>query len=235
MAFPVVEAGSNGRNESSATTHSVTLPAGVAAGDLLLIFFATRYDTAITGPAGWTQVFQPVYSTYCRIACFSIIASGGETLASVTTAGNTRTGFVCYRISGASGNVEFGSAVFQTGSHDVAPVTASWGVKDNLFLAMCGKTEANTLSYWPSTHTLHRTKNLWLDGNAANVFVCARTEAVATHDAGSFTFGGLSRGIATPLVVEPGGSPPAPGQLPLINRIRTGGGLSSIIKSGGQL
>jgi PKD repeat protein len=43
-------------NNGSRTSHVVTIPAGVQAGDQLVLFLTTNSDVAITGPSGWSEV-----------------------------------------------------------------------------------------------------------------------------------------------------------------------------------
>jgi hypothetical protein len=40
--------------DSGSTTHAVSLPAGISAGDLLLMCFVRHDQGAITTPSGWT-------------------------------------------------------------------------------------------------------------------------------------------------------------------------------------
>ena len=58
MAFPVVAATSNSANSGGGTSHAVSLPAGIEAGNLLLVFFATDGDNTISNWGGFTEIFN---------------------------------------------------------------------------------------------------------------------------------------------------------------------------------
>ena len=67
-------------NTASASTVTVTLGTAATAGNLLVCFVQARVGTtAITGPAGFTQLGSQVNGTNCSIAVFYKTAAGGET------------------------------------------------------------------------------------------------------------------------------------------------------------
>lgn len=88
---------------SSGSTLSITLPADVAAGDELLVFFSitgAAYAPVNTPPSGWTQVFGYVPATtssyhylYRRRAVGN---EGGQTYSWLCAAGNIPWGFAQY-------------------------------------------------------------------------------------------------------------------------------------------
>jgi hypothetical protein len=76
---------SSSYNGSSASSHSVTMPATFAAGDLLICPFATGSAQAISSFTGWTDLNTG--GTARRI--YYKIASGGDTASIVLSGANT--------------------------------------------------------------------------------------------------------------------------------------------------
>ena len=56
MSSPVVESYSNGNTSVASTSHTVTFPSGLTAGDLMVCFFCRNSSNTITDPAGWTEL-----------------------------------------------------------------------------------------------------------------------------------------------------------------------------------
>ena len=94
-------------NENTATTtHHVTLPSGVAANDLLIVFWADNQSPAtLTAPDGWTQLYNDAHFEWINGVTFSNriawykIASGGETELTVTTSAASVSAHNAYRIA----------------------------------------------------------------------------------------------------------------------------------------
>jgi hypothetical protein len=113
MAYPVVEAFSKYNGVTRATTHSVTLPSGIVAGELLIAFpTAEGARLNSTNASGWntalTFTWAPSGTTYRR-SVFARIATAdaNDNLSISTTNGGPDGRLVCvvYRISGWGGNL----------------------------------------------------------------------------------------------------------------------------------
>ena len=77
----------------NSATGRVTIPAGVQAGDALLLFATTNTNTNVTtGPAGWTFVGEQISGADLRTRLYSKVAGLGEgnTQVSLTYAGSTK-------------------------------------------------------------------------------------------------------------------------------------------------
>lgn len=75
-ATPTVRSTSSKLSYPSGFGDVLTLPSGVAAGDLLLIFFVINASVTLTTPSGWSLVASS--STTVRTAIYSRIADGSE-------------------------------------------------------------------------------------------------------------------------------------------------------------
>ncbi|QNE23289.1 PKD domain-containing protein [Kribbella qitaiheensis] len=143
-AGAVTFVGSNGVN-TNATQFPVTVPAGVAAGDLLLLFFSDNDPVpTVTGPAGWTQV-QTIASSGQSGRVWRKLATaadaGTQALVATSTLTKANATLVAYR--GTNGTVSASAAGSETvlqATHTTPTVTATvdgsrlisyWGEKSS--------------------------------------------------------------------------------------------------------
>ncbi len=141
MTFPVVEATNTSVTDPSSTSHTVNLPAGVAAGDILIVFLQT--SSTITGPvvfpAGWTGLYSHAGASSAHSAAGWRKATGGESTVVLTTPDNARSTHNSYRISGAADpeTDQAPEAAVNTGANP-PNVTPTGGAKDYLWLTFNG-------------------------------------------------------------------------------------------------
>lgn len=109
MAFPVTQTSSSGAQNTSTTSHPVTLPSGVTAGDLILVCFSlTDFSGTLTATAtaGWTLSVAGRGSAAGNSSPTSYyawkIATGSDAL-TFTSSANAWSTYVALRISGATG------------------------------------------------------------------------------------------------------------------------------------
>lgn len=164
MAFPVVETTNQGhQNTSLETSHTVTLPATIAAGDLLIVLFAFKPGTAneATFPAGWTQFFdvESVSGSAVKMVGAWRDADGAEGASiTVTTSESTRMAFASYRISGADDPAtnppEAATAILNnTINPDPPSLTPTGGSKEYLWLAAFTSSQGRITSTLPTNYT----------------------------------------------------------------------------------
>lgn len=112
---PVIEGVAVTYFSANQTTHTVNLPAGIASGDLLLLWFNKDGGTGtITTPSGWAIAISTITATDQSIL-FSKTASGSEgTTVSVTTSISESSTCIAYRISGWTEVVYNNSTVIGT-------------------------------------------------------------------------------------------------------------------------
>jgi hypothetical protein len=137
-SYPVAQATAVGESAGSAATENVPLPAGIVAGDLLLLLFRGG-NTSVATPAGWTSLYNNIVSVGPRGAIFYKIASGAEGAAVALTqgvAGIKET--IAYRITGHDPAVapEFATVVNNTNAPNPPSLTPSWGSKRTLWFAV---------------------------------------------------------------------------------------------------
>lgn len=134
MTFPVV-AGTNTSTQTSATSHTVNLPASIAAGDLLIVLFgwpATADD--VSTPSGWTQFMNVLNNT--RLYGFYRVADGGEgSTLTVTSSSSAASRHNSYRITGYQGTLEVATATGSSTTPNPPNLAPSWGAEDTLWIA----------------------------------------------------------------------------------------------------
>jgi len=162
--FPVVESTTTGQSNANTTSHSVTLPATVNSGDLLVAVFTVDGNSAVTwdnATAGtWTELFNTTGSTAVRHLVRYKVADGTEdglTL-SIGTA-SEQASWRILRISGTTGNIEAGTpaTAASTDTHAEFPntpsLTPSWGSKKTLWIATLGTDdETNVVVNQPNNY-----------------------------------------------------------------------------------
>ena len=95
-------AATNTSNETSDTTsHTITLPAGISAGDLLIIFFASDGDNTISDWDGFTEIFNKNWGTANSLSVAWKKAAGSDSNPTITTTSNETSSHITYRIKGA--------------------------------------------------------------------------------------------------------------------------------------
>jgi hypothetical protein len=161
MAAPNVVATSQGHNGAVNDDEVVvTLPADIAAGDLVLIFL-TANNASATAPAGWTMVDseQSVGNIWGHV--LGKVAAGGETTVTVTLSTTATASYVCYRYGGPFPSLA--SCVESASDHDLgypmggadAPnLSPSWGSAECSWVWYAGSSNNNyDIEDWPSGWT----------------------------------------------------------------------------------
>lgn len=146
MAFPQVLNGQADAQATNSTSHVVSLPSTVNAGDRLILLFVCNGGGTYTGPGGTWSVLVPrvVNGTTHGIAAWEKIADGSEggTTVTIGKAESVRSMAYVYRIGGAHASTAseaatpVGSSTTQTPA--VPALNPSWGAEDTLFIAFGG-------------------------------------------------------------------------------------------------
>jgi hypothetical protein len=204
------------------TSHTVNLPADIAAGNLLLIFFAEMAPTSTpstVSATGWTAVtgFRTADATpEIAIHAFYRWADGGEgSTVAFTTSVAMKTAHTSHRITGAENPAtqppEAGTGVSGSGTDNADPpsVSGTGGSKDYLFytsVVLHGETQDPDAP--PADYTNMVTTNTGGGGSAStNGFIATahRQLTAASDDPGVWTYGNTTWATNT-LVVHPAGA-----------------------------
>lgn len=138
----------------SASTYAVPLPAGIVAGDQLIIFVHVSSASArtITAPDGWTEVFNIVGpGDVRRFACYRRTATGSEgATVSVSINANARFATVAYAVRDAQAAVEATTATGSGTNPDPPALFPTWGTAANLWITVAASPSA-TATVTPPT------------------------------------------------------------------------------------
>jgi hypothetical protein len=187
---------------TAVTTSPVTLPSGISAGNLLLMFFIKHNSTDdITGPSGWTELASctPNGSDIAKI--YAKIATGSEGSTENVTHGSNRTAAITYCITGNRNGVSSSEVAVSTVNIDGATLspnppnlTPSWGSAENLWIAVAFDNDgAFTFGSYPTNYTLGNELSQHGAGAGNAVITAARLLTGASEDPGAFTIAATSR------------------------------------------
>ena len=140
MAFPVVEATNESATSTAGTSHTVSLPAGIAATDLVLITMDIGSTSAtLNALAGWTELLDEASANGLKILYYT--GAGVPTNPTFTSSASTRDATISWRISGANKSIapQIGTTGTGTSATPDPPASASPpSTKDYLFIAFAG-------------------------------------------------------------------------------------------------
>ena len=205
MAFPQVAAVNGGNDVANQINHTVNLPPGIVAGDLLLVIFASDGSATIGFPVGWTQLFEDAYGLtfHCEVSYRVADGTEGPTI-NVTTSNTQMTAHTSYRIIGFSGVPE---APYRSEGTDAAPdppsLTPTWGAKDTLWIACCAHDiGTTTVNSYPVNYTDGRNDR---SNNTEGVGIgSARRELnVIAEDPGIFTLSDARNWLGETIAIQP--------------------------------
>jgi hypothetical protein len=200
MAFPVVQATNTSVTTPAATSHVISLPAGIVSGNLLLAIFGIGGNTVGSWPAGWTELWgTELPASVGRLECRYRIADGSEgATITVTTSGALTSSHTTYRIDTFSGNAPVAGTTATATSTNANPpsLTPSWGAKDTLWIAVAG-VSGSAPSAAPANYT-----NLLTAATPTTLGSARRELNAATEDPGVFTSAN-DQWAANTIAVEP--------------------------------
>src|SRR5262245_33396418 len=208
MTFPVVAA-TNSNNGATGTSHTVNLPAGISAGDVIVVIAGSNAGStsSFTWPAGWEIGEQLSSDRVLSVAARIATGSEGSSV-NITSAASCAPVFIAYRITGAHGStipeVAF-TAQVNTATPDPPSITPSWGSADNLFIAATSRASSNGTPVYPSGYTGSQINQTSLSGATA-CQMASRNLTAGSENPGTFSYtGGVSaNSIAATIAVRPG-------------------------------
>lgn len=207
MAFPVVQGRQTGSTTTNAGTHTITFPAGIVTGELLLAFVASDGAPILGNSEGrWTKIGGQQGNTgVVNGAVFAKEATGVDGL-TVTTPGTTEMiSWVTMRISG-HGGIPTATAANGSSTNSNPPAhTPPWGAQDYLWIAArMGDAQvpatAAPASYTTLTGVTHS------NTAGACVHTAERQLNATSQDPGTFT-SAAEQWAAFTVAVPPAGMP----------------------------
>lgn len=196
------------------TSHLVSMPATVAASDLLLVALVTRTDTAITNPGGgWNQLHTTANGTTTRLGCYYKIAAGSEDgttvdfVSAVATESVSHTFGVPVAEWHGTTPPEVGTAA--TGS-DINPdppnLTPSWGSEATIWIAVEGVANIRTVTTYPTNYTDGADDDSTAGGNNVAIGSARRTLTASSENPGTFTLNSTGVWVAQTIAIRPAAS-----------------------------
>jgi hypothetical protein len=161
MAFPTVQTRTTGASSATATSHTVTLPATINAGDFLFIAFTSGGGSATTvtwdnTTAGtWTTVASNNSGATVRGTLFSKVADGteGSAALSITLSTSVQVAWTIWRITGCESSVATASATGSTATVTFGALAPSWGAEDSLWIAVAHLNSTPGVSAYSTGYT----------------------------------------------------------------------------------
>lgn len=156
MTFPVVAATNTSITNPENNTHTVSLPASIQSGDLLIVLglFDNQNGATPSTPAGWSVTQATTTSGNVGFVAYHKTASGSEG-ASVTIstgASDSIAAHESFRITGWTGTPQVATATGTGASPDCPNLAPSWGTKDTLWIAAAGSAVGTALTGTPTNY-----------------------------------------------------------------------------------
>ena len=204
LSIPTVK-GTNTSNKTSAgTSHTVSLPASIVSGNLLIIVFTATSGPSVTWPGGYSAFFSKIAGALGLYAAYrQADGTEGGTI-TVTTDASVRSSHASYRIAGhkppATQVPEASAGAFGS---DVNPnpssLTPTGGSKDYLWIAAQGHRTSETTTGVPASYT----NGLSKETASASIGTAERQLNASSEDPGTFTVSGSGNWVACTIAIHP--------------------------------
>lgn len=213
-AFPAVAGTATSTTTGNSNSHTINLPASIAAGNLLLACGAFDFDPGlVTWASGWTNIIDTDGGITLNV--WYRIADGTEGASISVTSGNTqRSAWLTYLITNWHGTTP-PEAATPVANGNPPSVTASWGSAENLFVPCVtadgnsGDTSALSL---PTNYTNLLEADSGNTSGGVTAFSARRALSAASDDPGAFGGSPQDAPLSTTIVIRPaaaGGGEPA--------------------------
>ena len=204
LLSPKVAATNNGRETSGTLTHSISMPAGINAGDLLLIYFATDNNCYVSDWDGFVALGSAQGSAVALHVGYKI-AVGGDTC-TLTIGTYRRSVHITHRITGFSGTPEASAGVYGA---NVNPnpdlLTPVDGAKDYLWIAIEANDDpADGILAYPTNYDNNQDAQQVISGNyGCWIALATREFNAAFQDPDTFTIEAIEQWGALTVVIPP--------------------------------
>jgi hypothetical protein len=194
MSSPV-DAGRATYAAAATQSHPITMPASIAADDLLVLFFRLPRNVTTSMPAGWSKIVTSQADAdddQQEIWLKTATGSEGSTQTLTLVETSRRCAAITYRITGAGSYVLSSDAISTTAMD--SPNVSWTGTRDILALSLCGGSNALTLTSGPSGYSnavSAITPGNTTDGTSCTVFGATKQiSAVTSEDPPAYSFTG---------------------------------------------
>ena len=204
--FPQVAAVNGGNDAVGDTSHTVNLPAGIIADNLLIVLFVSDGNPTITFPGGWTELFQDDNGGAVTFGAWYRIADGGEGgTITVTTSNTQQAAHTSYRITDYQGVPEVGtSAIGNNNRPDPPSLTPTWGALNTLWFAVVGYDNARVTTVYPVNYINGRNDISNGGADGAGVGSAERDLNAASEDPGTFSLNLADQWVTNIIAIQPG-------------------------------
>lgn len=203
MAFPVVALkGTTYTTGGTATdTHVVDLPDSLAVGQRLIVVASMRNSSAITWPAGWTEIVAVSAPTSGgRLEARYHDVDGGEGASITLTTVSCKGVAFSWKITGHdSGTAPEGASSTASTSTTPDPPSlnpAGWGTEDTLWIAANHRNQNQTTTTYPTNYADNQEDAVSTGSSACSASICTRGLNAASEDPGTFTITGTGANVA---------------------------------------
>lgn len=213
MTFPTIAASNSSVQATNSTSHTMSLPASISAGDLLLacVIADARPGNELGGTlaADWTFLLgDSPGSDLVRIYVYYRRATGSEgSTVAFTTSTSQCTAHRAYRITGIheSTNPVAGSNAAETTTlNPLALNPSAWDVEDTLWILFIGNDDGTTTVTTFPTNYINTGQLAGGDAtDGVNIAWGTRENAIASEDPSTITFSASESTVCSLVAIRP--------------------------------
>lgn len=205
-AYPVIAATNGGNDVINQLNHTVNLPAGINAGDLLVVYFVSDGVPLSTWPAGWFFIVGGANAPNVICEIYYRIADGTEGASIiVSTDANQMTAHTSHRITGYGGIPE-DSATDEGADNSPDPpnLAPSWGSTTTLWIAASAyDVGTRTVNAYPANFINNNRNDRSNNAEGVGVGIATRNLTAAAENPGVFTLSAAEPHLAWTIAVQP--------------------------------
>lgn len=156
MTIPTISSSVHSSAGSTTTSWNITLPATIAAGDILVCSMFAEANATVTFPAGWSEVVDAYDSTATNsyyIHTKTATGSEGGITITVTSSSLIRPAWAVFSLSGALETVEYAVTGVSSGANDPPSLTPSWSGDTFYITAIAGGGASTSITAAPSGYS----------------------------------------------------------------------------------
>ena len=204
MAFPQVAATNNSSLDSDGTTHTISLPSGIVADSLVLVFVGTDGDITWTNLNGFTELKKINNGTAASVSVMYKYCAGGETTVDFISSQSESSAHISWRITGDAGSGTPPSVSTGASGADLYPNPDSLDAgssKEYLWIATEGNDDGDAATVYPLPD--NNASKVSTASKDCQVAVCSDELEQQTLDPTTFTLAGTEQWATCTVAVHP--------------------------------